>query len=259
MDRPIPFEDLPSRTLAKGLLILDVFSQQRPDWGIRELARELDLNPATVVRLVTTLEQLGYLERDAKTQRYSLGPMVIQLARLYRQQNPLPELAQKVFESYADRFDYNFYLGRLNNFQVIYLAVLDGRGPIQIVVEPGAPTALHTTALGKALLAFQPDDYIHQFIQQCRLPAYTERSIQDAGALWEQIQAIRRTGVATNDGEHYEDIAAVGVPIRTAGETAVMGISLAYPRHLVYENRIDVGEVISITQEIAQKVARWYD
>jgi DNA-binding IclR family transcriptional regulator len=247
-------DQLPNQNLAKAVQILDMFSLKRPEWGIRELGRELGINPSTVYRLVTTLYQAGYLERNADTQLYSLGPMVLKLANLYTHFNPLPALARKVFESYAHRFGYNYYLGSLVHYEIVYLAVLDGQGPIKIVVEPGGTTAIHTTAIGKVLLAFKPDEFIRQFLDKSELKQYTSRSISDPDRLWEQIQLIRQQGYAINDGEHYDEVGSVGVPTRDSRGCVSLAVSLAYPRHLIYEKCLMLDELIALAKEVANEI-----
>jgi DNA-binding IclR family transcriptional regulator len=244
----------PSQTLAKALLILEAFTAEQPEWGIRELGRELDINPTSVYRLVATFQNVGFLDQDRETQRYSLGPKVLKLASVYEQQNPLPKIARRVFESFSDRFEYNFYLGVLSHFEVVYLAALDGRGPIKIVVETGGTTALHTTALGKVLLAFQDDQFVERFLATTKLEAFTPRSITTEEVLWAQIRQIRQHEFAVNEGEHFEDVAAVGVPVLEQTGKVTMGVSLAYPRHLVREKRIRIEELIPLAREVSREI-----
>ena len=251
-------ENQPSQTLAKGLTILEAFSTNRQHWGIRELARELDLSPATVTRLVTTLANNGYLEQDPNTQRYSLGPMVMKLGNLYAFHNPLSMMARKIFEKYAGIFEYNFYLGKLSRFQVIYLAALDGRGRIKVVVEQGGTTGLHSTALGKVLLAFHDDDFVNQFMASDHFVQYTANSITDPNKLWEQIRKIRTTGIAVNEGEHFDDVSAVGAPIYNQTGEVVAGISLAYPRLLVENGYMDPESLVPLIKRIAAEISDLY-
>ncbi len=248
-------DQMPNQNLARAVQILDMFSLRRPEWGIRELGRELGINPSTVYRMVTTLYQAGYLERNADTQLYSLGPKVMKLASLYTHFNPLPSLARRVFENYAHRFGYNYYLGSLVHYEMVYLAVFDGQGPIKIVVEPGGTTAIHTTAIGKILLANKPDEFIRQFLDTSELKQYTPRSISDPDRLWEQIQLIRQQGYAINDGEHYDEVGSVGVPVRDSRGRINLAVSLAYPRHLIYEKRLMLDELVSLAKEVANEIA----
>jgi len=247
----------PSKTLAKGILILESFSASQRDWGIRELARELGFHPAIVHRLVTTLHNAGYLEQNPESRRYTLGPRVMKLATLYTQHNPVQAIARRVFESFSDRFEYNFYLGTLSpGFEVIYLAALDGRGPIKIVVEAGGRIKLHTTALGKMLLALQDDEYVREFIETTELERFTPHTITDAGTLWTQIHEIRSRRFAVNDGEHYEEVAAVAVPLSRGTDQVEASVSLAYPRQLLARDLPKTEDLVAIAREIADQITR---
>lgn len=253
MPKPELAEQQPSRTLAKGLLILEAFSIHKPEWGVRELARELNMSPATVARLLATLQNMGYLEQFSGTQQYRLGPMAMRLGNIYAHHNPLPTQAQNIFEQYVDRFAYNFYLGILDRDEVIYLAALDGRGPIKVVVSPGGATGLHSTALGKVLLAYQGDDYIRQIISS-GLGSHTPNTVTHAEDLWGQINEIRTLGYAINIGEQFEDIGAVGVPVRNTYGDVVAGVSLAYPQVLIQNGNLDLNEIIELAKEVGDAV-----
>jgi DNA-binding IclR family transcriptional regulator len=243
------------QSLAKAIQVLDAFDNSHQEWGIRELSRQIGVNPTTVYRIVNTLSNAGYLEQDADTSRYSLGPKVMRLANLYLHHNPLPNIANQVFETFADRFQYNFYLGTLNNFQLVYLAVYDGRGPIKIVVETGGIISVHTTAMGKVLLAHQDDDYIHRFLETVPMVRYTSRSITTKEGIWEQIDKIRQQGYALNDGEHYEEVGAVGVPVFNHPTRVTMAVALAYPRQLEQDHRIEINSLVDLAHEVASEIA----
>ncbi len=244
-------QHLPNQSLAKGLLILESFSTRQPEWGVRELGRHLNINPTTIYRLVATFESAGYLEKNLETQKYRLGPKVIKLANLYNHINPIATWARRIFNKYRDSFDYNFYLGQLSGFEVVYLAALDGRGPIKVVAEPGGTTSLHATAFGKVMLAYQDHEYIERFIAQAKLTRQTERTITDPDVLRDQLKQIREQGYAVNDGESYDEVGAVGVPIFTQSKVVRYCLSLAYPRPVIQEGRINLSDLVSLAQKIA--------
>lgn len=243
-----------SETLEKALLILETFCSEQTEWGIRELARKLKINPTTTFRILTTFANDGYLERNSETQRYSLGPKVLKLSNVYTNHNPFPKMVHGIFERFADRFEHNFYLGYLIDQEVIYLAALDGRGPIRIIKEPGSEAGLHSTALGKVLLAYQDDEYINTFMKSIVLERFTERTMVEPEKLWAQILEIRVKGYAINDGEYYEDIGAIGFPILESGEKVTLALSFAYPRHQLLNDRINLDELINLAREIVQEI-----
>lgn len=250
------YEQQPSQALAKALEIFNTFNDTKSEWGIRELGRELGINPTTIFRLMKTMVEAGYMEQDPVKQTYSLGPRVLKLADVYQRHNPIPTIGRKVFESFIDRFEHTLYLGCLNNYEVVYLTVLEGNSPIKVMIEPGASTGLHSTALGKILLAFNTDEYINEFLRTHPLTAFSSRTITDPQELWKQIHEIRQKKYAINDGEQYGDIGSLGVPVQEQGHLNQFAISLAYPRALVTENRLKIEELFSLAQKIASEIAR---
>lgn len=252
-------EAQPSQTLAKALQILETFSSEKSEWGIREMGREIGINPTTVFRIVNTLHFAGYLQRNPISQTYSLGPRIMKLANLYVNKNPLPVIARKVFEEYSDRFEHNFYLGQLNQYEAIYLAVFDGRGPIKVVMEPGGTTNLHSTGMGKALLAYQSPQYIHDYFDQAALAQLTKHTIVSKQELAHQLEQVRKVGYAINDGEQFEEIGAVGVPLLGGSGVVNYAIGLGYPQHLIQEKRLNLEFVISLAVEIAKEIVNRYD
>ena len=122
------------------------------------------------------------------------------------------------------------------------------------MVETGGSTGLHTTALGKVLLAFQSDDFINTFIKRSGLHPYNPNSITDADQLWAQIRDIRQTKTAINNGEHYEDIAAVAAPVFGRHGQVVAGVSLAYPHQLYPDSAAYQQHLMPLLLEVTKQV-----
>ena len=241
----------PSQTLARGIQVLEAFTLERPEWGVRELSRELDSNPASIHRIVTTLCNAGYLEQVEETQRYRLGTKGLRLAGVYTRQNPISSVGRKVFEQFIDQFPYNFYLGKITRFKIIYMAALDGHGPLKVTMEPGGTIDLHDSAVGKVLLAFQDAAFIEEFLTREPFECFTRHTITDAATLKQQLEEIRQQGYAINVGEHYEDVGSVAVPILRPDGPPELAVSLTYPTLVMQEGRLTVEGLVPLAREIA--------
>jgi DNA-binding IclR family transcriptional regulator len=104
-------------------------------------------------------------------------------------------------------------------------------------------------------LALQTDEFIQEYIAATGLPAYTPQTITGAADLWRAVRAVRDQQYAINNGEHYQDVGAVGVPIVDPDGRVTKAISLAYPQHLVDSGRLQVDALVSLAREIAQDIA----
>lgn len=244
-----------SKTLLTVIEILESFTLEHPTWGVRELARQLDRDPTSIHRLFATLKDRGYLEQEPKDRRYMLGPNVMRLARIYYQLNPLPAIAQKVFNKFNDRFNNSFYLISLTeNFRAIYLAVHEGTFPLKVIIAPGGITSLHSTVAGKVLLAYQGESYVEKFFESGPLARQTSSTITTRSMLKPELVKVRQMGYATNNGEHIEEIAAVAVPVFSQNRDVTSSVSLVFPKHLLHENQLDFETVAMIGKEVASEI-----
>jgi DNA-binding IclR family transcriptional regulator len=244
-----------NQSLVRGLKILEAYSATKQSWGIRELGRELDINAATTYRLVSTLAGRGYLEQNRETQKYHLGPKVVQLAANYSTQNSLIEISLRLFAKYEKAFPYNFYIGVMSSSEVIYVAVYESRGPLKITTEPGQSVSLYSSALGKLLLANESDTFIKALLADKPIEQITPLTVTNEKELMRQIREIRKLGYAVNRGEIYEEIAAVATPIRGPDGTVIAGLSLSFPIHYLDTKKLDLEEIISLGQTIADEIS----
>jgi DNA-binding IclR family transcriptional regulator len=244
-----------SQSLSRGLKILEAYTAEKQSWGIRELGRKLEIDPATIYRLVATLATRGYLEKNLETQKYHLGPKVVRLAANYSMHNSLVEIAHRVFAKHARSFPYNFYLGIMRNNEVIYIALYESRGPLKITTEPGETVSLPSSAIGKILLASKSDEFIRKFLAQKPLKQLTPLTITRERELFRQIKQIRKLGYAINRGEIYPEIAAVAAPINGPDGAVIAGLSLGFPLHYLDTKKLYLDDVIAITQSAADEIS----
>lgn len=244
-----------NKTLANALGILEKFAGNDMRWGVRELARETESSPATVYRILATFASAGYLEKDICNDEYRLGPKIMLMAESYINQNPVEKIARDVFQSYSRRFEHNLYLAQILNDEVVYLVTHEGRGPIVISTAPGVSVELYCTALGKALLAAQDDEYIDNYLEQTELKAYTALTITDREKLRIAIEEIRSQGYAVNYGERFQGVGAIGVCLPECSKTRQMAVSVAYPTFFLENHNLELSALIELTKEVVDEIA----
>ncbi len=244
-----------SKTLLTVIEVLESFTLEHPTRGIRELARKLNKDPTSIHLLVTTLKDKGYLEQEPIDRRYKLGPNVMKLAWVYNQLNPLPDIAHKVFNKFSDKFNKSFYLIALTEgFRAIYLAVHEGTFPLKVAIEPGGITSLHSTAAGKVLLAHKGESYIEKFFKISKLERHTSSTITSPSKLKQELVKVRQMEYATNYGEHFEEIAAVAVPVFNQKGDITCSVSLVFPSHLIKEKHLDFDSVAMIAKDVVGEI-----
>ncbi|MFJ6014789.1 IclR family transcriptional regulator [Streptomyces sp. NPDC092952] len=218
-----------AQAVRRALDVLHCFHDNGPDLSASDLARRLGLSGSTAHRLARTLLGAGFLEQDARTSRYRLGPAVTELGRLSYHQRGLhlaaPELADLA--------------GRTGATADLALR----SGPHAVIVAGGSVTPgaglrrpLHSTALGKVLLAWaRPGEGGPASLPP--LPAFTDRTIVEPAALEAELARVRAEGYAVNDGESAHGVRTLAVPVLDAAGHARFALALRATPAVITEER----------------------
>ncbi len=243
-----------SQSLERGLELLEAVNQAEKPVGTRELARILDLSPAIVQRLVNTLAERHYLQRDPDTKRYSIGYQTLTFgASLMRRDHLLVE-ARKELEEVTRKLRVDSYMATLQGRRAIYLMCLTGDAPVSVRCEPGDVIPLHSTAAGKCILAAFPDDEILKILGPAPLPSITSKTITDPNVLLENINLTRQRGFAVVQDENIEGITSVGALIRPPSLAPRTAISLSFSPY--FSKDIDIDEAAAIITAAARRISR---
>ncbi len=214
------------QTLRRGLHVLETLETADGDLSLTELADRLGESQTVVFRMLRTLEEAGYVHRDAATKRYRLGLRVWELGCRAVNRMGLVEVARPVLRRLAGETGETSYLGLVRGIETIYVDVVEGGEPLRVYAEPGMRVPLFLTASGKAILAHRGPD-LFEAVVAAGMPRQTPHTVSTASRLRERLEAIRRTGVSVNLEERRPDICAAASPIfdRTGECVAAVGVS----------------------------------
>jgi IclR family acetate operon transcriptional repressor len=146
------------------------------------------------------LEREGFVERDQLTQRYHLGWAFVVLHT--RQADWLVERARPLMEKVRDKWDESVNLGMLVGESVVYLDIAESPRAIRLAARRGDRDKIHSTALGKAIVATLSDDHVLGLLKSAGMRAQTGRTITDTKALLTELAHVRSKGYAVDDREN---------------------------------------------------------
>ena len=226
--------------LGRYVRILESVATARTGLTLTEIARELDLQAGTVHRLLRGLVGLGLLCTRAGSKSYVAGPRLRNLLHMTLDRAEYSGLAQSVLDRLVDEFGETAHLARLNDDCAESVLMKQPLGSDRSFVQPGRRLPLHAAASGKAILAFQDEDFIARYLARPRV-RYTERTRVDEAEIRREMTRIREEGIAVCENELDAGVLSYGHPV-PAGDGHVLysvGITgLADRFHLVARSRI---------------------
>ncbi len=211
--------------LARALDIVDALAAAGEPLGASDLAREIAATKSATFRILVNLERRGYVRKDPDSARYRLGPALISLGYQASNGIDLLSLAHPHLEALSARIQETANLGAIRDGEIVYLDIIESPRSLRMAARIGARDLVHSTALGKAILAFLPEGDLDA-VFAAPLSRSTQRTITDPDKLRAELASIRASGVAREAGENEPDARCVGVPIFDRnGVSAALSIS----------------------------------
>lgn len=224
--------------LRRGLSILDQFSGHSGDLGVNEIARLVGMHKSTVSRLCATLENAGYLERDANTNRFRLGARIYQLAGSSSPTTDVRLVARPVMLELVESSRETATLGVREGSDIVTIDVVDGLNYMRMATRVGMRTQLHASAVAKAILAWMPDAEVDDLLANWPMIGLTPNTLTDATTLKGLLAEVRERGFALDMEELEIGLRCVAAPIRDPYGRVVAGISISGPRHRMTEEAV---------------------
>ncbi len=234
--------------------ILECFSLEEEDIGINELVKRLGLNKTQVQRLLSTLEYRGFVERSRVTGGYKLGLKVFELGQVYTTRLQIFKKAKPVLEYVVKECNETAYLGDLRGEYVVYLMSEETTKPVRAISRVGSRFRPHSTALGKAILAFSGDEVVDEIYPDEKLPTYTENTISTKSKLKEELAKIRELGYAVDMQETEYGVNCVAVPVFSYTTKVIAGISISGPVTRFSSERIE-NELVPVVVEAGKRLS----
>nr|WP_283772207.1 IclR family transcriptional regulator [Chelatococcus sp. HY11] len=192
--------------------------------------------------------------QDGETRRYSIGYRAFGLGWSLIKKDRLISVVKPELDQLASQHLLNGYLGVLRGSRAVYILSTQSEGPIVIRSVPGSETYLHSTALGKVLLAGLPEEEAFRLLTQEPLVQVTPRTKTDVAELMEELKDVRSRGYAMVHSENIQGVISVGAPIRDATDTTVAALSTAFAEWSAPD--FDLAQIIALVKETTRRISR---
>ncbi|WP_336648240.1 IclR family transcriptional regulator [Microbacterium sp. MMO-10] len=236
------------KSVSRVFDLLELIADAGGDATISQLATAAELPLPTIHRLLRTLVSEGYA-RQLANRRYALGPKLVRLGEVANRQ--FGQLAMPQLKSLVARLGETANLATIDGDSVVYVSQAPSPHAMRMFTEVGGRAPLHSTSVGKAILAQLDDDQVREIIGRAGMPHSTERSLDTIDALLADLALSRERGYAVDDGEHEIGVrcfamAVPSMPVLTA-------VSISGPVSRVGEDFAD--QAIPVLREVVADIS----
>ena len=211
-----------SKTIEKGMRILEVFDQTHPELSLKEISKTIGINLTSTYRFVNTFEKLGYLRKDSRKKLLKLGPKAIALGHRFLVGFDLSQIIKPRLDEIHEKYNITMDASLFHEDTSVIIYRREAKNTLTFH-QPPITKSLHCTALGKAVLAFLPHDLKKQILSRHPLERMTKNTLVKKAELMADLEKTRKRGYSLNNEEYINGLIAIGAPLFNLHTNRVMG------------------------------------
>ena len=252
--RPRAFHDKTAQntiqSLDRAMRILEALSEAGAA-PLSGLAGGLGESPATVYRVLVTLQARDIVAFDEASQSWAVGAGAFHIGSAFLRRTGLAEAARPILRALMEETGETANLGIARGAEVLFLAQVETQESLRAFFPPGTLSPLHASGIGKALLAQLEPERLARYLASAALTRFTERTLATRQALAADLEATRARGYALDTEEKAPGMACVAAPVFDALGEAVAGLSVSGP-----VSRLPAARTAEIGGQVAAAAAR---
>ena len=241
------------QSVNRALDLLELFPRGPETLGITEIAQHLGVSKGTAHGLVSTLVQREFLQQDPSTRRYRLGVKIFQLGLFLVQHSQLGQAIHPWADMLCERFQEVVHVALLAGDVALVVQRFEPKTPYLLFPQTGSSLPIHSTAVGKVLLAFSPPQTRDQILKAGPLARKTQNTLTSKALLTKEIRKIILQGFALDREESLMGVSCVGAPIRDRSGKVVAAVSLSGSKRRMEEK--GVKEIIEAVRGTSMKIS----
>ena len=248
--RPRDWHDKTAQNTIKSLdRAMEVFeflseAQGKP---LTSIAEEMGQSPATVYRILVTLEGRGLVEFDTEEQLWHIGARAFVIGARFLRRTSLVDRARPILRKLMEETGETANLGIEKEGHVLFLSQVETHASIRAFFPPGTLSQMHASGIGKALLAQMDAGRLDRLLAATRLEVFTDHTITDHEALKQDLATIRTQGFAVDNEEKNAGMRCIAAPVFDMNREAIAGISVSGPT-----SRISAQEISQLSRPVIE-------
>lgn len=218
--------------------ILDLLAENKGELGATELAQQLQLHKSTVHRLLVTLEQHRFLQKNPDNAKYRLGWRLFELGTLAVSRVELHSMAHPHLEALVKQTGETAHLGVVAGGELISIASVETDRSLRLPGTVGRRSPLYCSSQGKSILAFSTEAVAAEMIRGIQFKGFTRNTITTAARLMQELERVRKCGYALDNEEFENDLRCIGAPVFNHEGKVIAAMSIAGPMYRIGNREI---------------------
>jgi len=234
------------QSLDRGLQILDLMREYPwKRYMIKEIGEFLKIDPSSAFRLLTTLEERGYVTRSSGN-AFSLGSTIYSLYGALASQLNLPSLMHEYLEKVTSVTGETSHLAIRLKDKAVFIDRVVGTEVISVNTDVGQSEPLHCTSVGKALICNMPTDLLSDLLED-KFKCFTPATCPTKNKLIKELDVIKKEGLAFDREEYQQGVMCLATPVYDGSEKVVCSIGVSGPVERIKKNLSSLTTLIKNT------------
>jgi DNA-binding IclR family transcriptional regulator len=241
------------KIINKSLTVLDLFLAGDGELSLEEIARLSGMNKSTARRIILSLIECGFLKKQRKRGKYSLGMKFLDYIQAIKKHNPIVGIAEPYLHEISQVTDETVSLALWDGRDVVICRTIYPTHPLRVSANEGTMVGLHFASLGKAILAEIPEEELTMRLGS-KLTRYTHNTITDVNDLKKNLILVRNEGVAIDDEEAFLGVRGIASIFRNNEGAMVGAINILGPS--IRLTREKIREFVPAVKGCAMKISK---
>ena len=244
----------PSTAVERALAMLEAAAHRSDGLTNSELSRKLGIPKSSASYILRTLEHRGFLRRNPETGKYRLGLKVLSLGRNVLAGYDIGAIALPVLRSLVERTQLTAHVAILDHGEAVYIEKVDSPGFVKMDTWVGRRMLVHSTSVGKSLVAHLPKQEIEAIVREHGMKKQTPRTITTLPRFLAELEKVRAQGYAVDDEENSLGARCVGAPVFDPLGRVEAAVGLSGTTGQVNESTLP--KLAELVKEAARKISR---
>jgi DNA-binding IclR family transcriptional regulator len=205
--------EAPSVAVERALAMLEAVAQASDGLSNADISRKLQIPKSSASYILRTLENQGYLGRDLESGKYRVGLKVLSLSRGALGNIDVRGVALPVMRRLMQQTGLTCHLAVLDGPDAVYIEKVEPEGFIRMDTWVGRRMRVHATSVGKAIVAYIPQDELEEILRKRGMEKRTPKTITSLSRLLKELEKVREQGYAVDDEENNLGARCLGAPI----------------------------------------------